>query len=99
MIARFPIEYSLADQLTNFLCLLCVDAFLIFSHLTRSLREPDVPCAKSMEVSESRMERVKTHVLNLTVWRTKIRFEDSLQSLSYVFSPGNFQIIIFKTIV
>ena len=27
--------------------------------LTRSLREPGGPCAKSMEVSESRMERVK----------------------------------------
>ena len=31
----------------------------VISHsLTRSLREPGVPCAKSMEVSESRMERV-----------------------------------------
>ena len=29
------------------------------SHLTRSLREPGGPCTKSMEVSESRMERVK----------------------------------------
>ena len=28
--------------------------------LTRSLREPGGPYAKSMEVSESRMERVKT---------------------------------------
>ena len=27
--------------------------------LTRSLREPSGPCTKSMEVSESRMERVK----------------------------------------
>ena len=27
--------------------------------LTRSLREPGGPCTKSMEVSESRMERVK----------------------------------------
>ena len=26
--------------------------------LTRSLREPGGPCTKSMEVSESRMERV-----------------------------------------
>ena len=30
------------------------------SVLTRSLREPGVPCAKSMEVSESCMERVNT---------------------------------------
>ena len=29
------------------------------SQLTRSLREPGGPCTKSMEVSESRMERVK----------------------------------------
>ena len=27
--------------------------------LTRSLRKPNGPCTKSMEVSESRMERVK----------------------------------------
>ena len=27
--------------------------------LTRSLREPGGPCTKSMEVSESHMERVK----------------------------------------
>ena len=29
-------------------------------YLTRSLREPEGPCTKSMEVSESRMERVNT---------------------------------------
>ena len=29
------------------------------TQLTRSLREPGGPCTKSMEVSESRMERVK----------------------------------------
>ena len=29
------------------------------SILTRSLREPGGPCTKSMEVPESRMERVK----------------------------------------
>ena len=28
--------------------------------LTLSLREPDAPCTKSMEVSQSRMERVKS---------------------------------------
>ena len=35
------------------------------STLTRSLREPGGPCTKSMEVSESRMERVNrcTHKL------------------------------------
>ena len=33
-------------------------------YLTRSLREPGGPCTKSMEVSESRMERV-TKVLYL----------------------------------
>ena len=33
------------------------------SVLTSSLREPGVPCAKSMEVSESRMERVNTSQL------------------------------------
>ena len=33
----------------------------IFFVLTRSLREPGGPCTKSMEVSESRMERVKKH--------------------------------------
>ena len=31
---------------------------IIGSFLTRSLREPGGPCTKSMEVSESRMERV-----------------------------------------
>ena len=30
--------------------------------LTHSLREPGGPCTKSMEVSESRMERVKSSV-------------------------------------
>ena len=30
-----------------------------FFFLTRSLREPGGPCTKSMEVSKSRMERVK----------------------------------------
>ena len=29
--------------------------------LTRSLREPGGPCTKSMKLSESRMERVKSH--------------------------------------
>ena len=32
-------------------------------NLTRSLREPGGPCTKSMEVPESRMERVKTNLL------------------------------------
>ena len=31
--------------------------------LTRSLREPGGPCTKYMEVSESRMERVKTEII------------------------------------
>ena len=31
------------------------------AHLTRSLREPGGPRTKSMEVSESCMERVKSH--------------------------------------
>ena len=30
----------------------------VFMVVNRSLREPDGPCTKSMEVSESRMERV-----------------------------------------
>ena len=33
--------------------------------LTRSLREPGGPCTKSLEVSESRMERVKTLIEHL----------------------------------
>ena len=36
-----------------------MDVLMINILLTRSLREPGGPCAKSMEVSESRMERVK----------------------------------------
>ena len=35
------------------------------SLLTRSLREPGGPCTKSMEVSESRMERVKKEKENI----------------------------------
>ena len=31
--------------------------------LTRSQREPGGPCTKSMEVSESRMERVKKKII------------------------------------
>ena len=34
--------------------------------LTHSLREPGGPCTKSMEVSESRMERVKSHSPSLS---------------------------------
>ena len=37
----------------------------LFHLLTRSLREPGGPCTKSMEVSESRMERVKFHSVYL----------------------------------
>ena len=43
----------------------------LFHLLTRSLREPGGPCTNSMEVSESRMKRVKgyqsIHVPNLMV--------------------------------
>ena len=42
--------------------------------LTRSLREPGGPCTKSMEVSESRMERVK--------WFKEVKIEKWLD-LSY----------------
>ena len=34
----------------------------MFSFLTRSLRAPGGPCTKSMEVSESRMERVNIRI-------------------------------------
>ena len=47
------------DILGNFV----YNSFL-FALLTRSLREPGGPCTKSMEVSESCMERVNSlHVL------------------------------------
>ena len=36
---------------------------VILLMLTRSLREPGGPCTKSMDVSESRMERVNVSVL------------------------------------
>ena len=38
---------------------------IILSQLTRSLREPGGPCTKSMEISESRMERVKAKTSTL----------------------------------
>ena len=38
---------------------------ILFSSLTRSLREPGGPCTKSMEVSESRMERVNIKIFFL----------------------------------
>ena len=43
------------------------------SLLTRSLREPGIPCTKSIEVSESRMERVKHKFLG--VFSHESRFE------------------------
>ena len=39
--------------------------FKMDTSLTRSLREPGGPCTKSMEDSESRMERVKRSLLTL----------------------------------
>ena len=56
---------------TNYLVTICLE-YLYDKHnhddkmtlvLTRSLRAPGGPCTESMEVSESRMERVKRLVL------------------------------------
>ena len=47
--------------------------------LTRSLREPGGPCTKSMEVSESRMERVKGEVRSRITIISKERVNISLQ--------------------
>lgn len=41
----------------------------VFITITCSLREPGGPCAKTTEVSESRMERVNSHVLKLKFLR------------------------------
>ena len=51
--------------------------------LTRSLREPGGPCTKSMEVSESRMERVKVKQTSLVEF---IQSGD-LPSLAIYFPP------------
>ena len=59
----FAIEYSIVNS--EYCCGIInavnltqtCEAFM--KRLTRSLREPAGPCTKSMEVSESRMERVK----------------------------------------
>ena len=49
----------------NSLKLIFTDSlYLRLIRLTRSLREPGGPCTKSMEVSESRMERVKAGALH-----------------------------------
>ena len=45
--------------------LMCMFILYRDRHLTRSLREPVGPCTKSMEVSESRMERVNRDVESL----------------------------------
>ena len=39
--------------------------FNYFAVLTRSLREPGIPCTKYIEVSESRMERVNKDNQNI----------------------------------
>ena len=46
--------------------------------LTRSLREPGGPCTKSMEVSESRMERVKGYLDNNSGLNTKMEISRCL---------------------
>ena len=59
---------GMAGKQTSYFYMLSSFLFMLLAellNLTRSLREPGGPCTKSMEVLESRMERVKTFLVVL----------------------------------